>query len=183
MDYLDSIGIYRPRDVEIKVERYKMFRYYILLACILLLSACATMNSLPQSANQVDFSLGKEGKTGWSEYQDISLFKGVDTRTAYLAAKSGLADAGFTIKRADFNELFALGSHGMTAYDWNIVAGVYIKPAEHGSWVKVIVEGSKDIGFWGDMTASSWTQDILKGAREYILTESLIDNPNKKHFE
>ena len=58
-----------------------------------------------------------------------------------------------------------LGEHGITAYDWNIVAGVYIKSDVDGSTAKAIVEGSKDVGFWGDMTASSWAQDIFKGMR------------------
>ncbi len=142
------------------------------------------MNSLPQSSDEVSFEMSEEGRTGWSEYQDAMFFNGVDKRTAYLAAKSGLADAGFTIKRASYERLFTIGEHGITAYDWNIIAGAYVKEEpSKGSWIKVIVEGSKDIGFWGDMTASSWAQDILRGAREYIKTESQITDPNKKHFE
>lgn len=109
-------------------------------------------------------------------------FRGTDMRTAYLAAKAGLADAGFTIKRASFDKGMVIGEHGMTEYDWNIVAGVYLQEATDGPNAKVLVEGSKDIGLWGDMTASSWTQDILKGMRHYILTESQVRNPNREHF-
>ena len=149
-----------------------------------LFNGCASINSLPQSASEVEFNPAVEGRTGWSKYEEVFFFKGVDKRTAYLASKAGLADAGFTIKRASYESLFAIGEHGITAYDWNIVAGVYIKQEEpKGCWAKVHVEGSKDVGFWGDMTASSWTQDIFKGMRRYILTESEITDPNKKHFE
>ena len=108
--------------------------------------------------------------------------KGVDKRTAYQAAKSGLADAGFTLKRASFDEGFAIGEHGMTAYDWNIVAGIYIKENKTGYMFKAIVEGSKDVGFWGDMTQTSWVEKIFKGIREYILTESMISNPDRNIF-
>lgn len=154
------------------------------LIVVVALNGCTSINSLPQSATEAKFDPSKEGRTGWSKYEEVFFFKGVDKRTAYLAAKSGLADAGFTIKRASYEKLFALGEHGITPYDWNIVAGVYIRPEEpKGSWVKILVEGSKDVGFWGDMTASSWTQDIFKGMRNYILTESQIDNPNKGHFQ
>ena len=159
-------------------------KFLVIILFSLLTSGCASINSLPQSSENVSFELKEEGRTGWSEYQDSMFFNGVDKRTAYLAAKSGLADAGFTIKKANFDTLSIIGEHGITAYDWNIVAGAYVKEEpSKGSWIKVIVEGSKDVGFWGDMTASSWAQDILKGARNYILTESQISNPNKKHFE
>jgi len=137
---------------------------------------------MPQSAAEVSFDSSEEGRTGWSRYEETVLFRGADARTVYLAAKAGLADAGFTIKRASFEKGMAIGEHGMTAYDWNIVAGVYIQEVADGTNAKVLVEGSKDVGFWGDMTASSWPQNILKGMRQYILTESQIRDPNKQHF-
>ncbi len=162
----------------------KVLKNLTITFLILLLSGCVSIKSLPQSSSEANFNPEKEGRTGWSKYEEVFFFKGVDKRTAYLAAKAGLADAGFTIKRASYKKLFAIGEYGMTAYDWNIVAGVYVKPEEpEGCWVKVHVKGSKDVGFWGDMTASSWTQDIFKGMRNYILTESQITDPKKKHFK
>jgi len=140
------------------------------------------MSSLPQSASEANFDSDKEGRTGWSKYEEVYFFKGVDKRTAYYAAKAGLADANFTIKQASFKKGVAIGEHGMTAYDWNIVAGVYVREESEGTKVKIHVEGSKDIGFWGDMTADSWQEKIYKGMRQYILTESMISDPNKKHF-
>ena len=109
--------------------------------------------------------------------------KGVDKRTAYLAAKSGLSDAGFSIKRANFSEGFAIGEHGATKYDWNVVAGVYIHEEKDGSSIKVIAQGSKDLGFQGDMTGKSWPQEIFKSIRQYIYTESNIGDPNHKIFQ
>ncbi len=32
----------------------------------------------------------------------------------------------------------------------------------------MIVEGSKDIGFSGDVTSDGWTGKILKGMRDYL---------------
>lgn len=153
-----------------------------LLIIAIALSGCASMSSLPQSANEADFSRGEEGKTGWSEWQDTLYVKGVDARTAYMAAKSGLADAGFTIKRASFDDGFAIGEHGMTRYDWNVVAGIYIRPDDKGVMFKAIAEGSKDFDLQGDMTAGSWVEKIFKGVREYILTESMISNPDRNIF-
>ncbi|MDA9818160.1 hypothetical protein N9C35_03880 [Flavobacteriaceae bacterium] len=153
--------------------------------CAVFLTSCISINSMPQSASEIDFDSTKEGRTGWSQYEEVFFLNGVDLRTTYLAAKSGLANAGFTIKRADYSELFAIGEHGMTKYDWNIVAGVYIRKNElrKGSEVKILIKGSKDLGFWGDMTANSWPQNIFQGMRNYIATESQILDPNKKLFQ
>ena len=159
-------------------------RHFLYAAIILsfLLVGCTSISSMPQSANEANFTPELEGRTGWSKYEEVFFFRGVDRRTAYLAAKEGLAVAGFTIKRASYDAGMVIGEHGMTAYDWNIVAGVYILEEEKGTNVKILVEGSKDVGFWGDMTADSWPQRIFKGMKDYILTESMIDNPNKGHF-
>ena len=158
----------------------KLVFLFSLLIC--LFSGCASIRSLPQSASEVDFNRDEEGKTGWAEWQDTMRVRGVDRRTAYQAAKSGLADAGFTIKKASFNEGFAIGEHGMTAYDWNVVAGIYIQEDQSGYLFKAIVEGSKDLGFWRDMTQTSWAEKIFKGIREYILTASMITNPDRNVF-
>ncbi len=158
-------------------------RKYWILALSLFLGGCTSINSMPQAASEIDFTQTKEGRTGWSKYEEVLFFRGVDKRTAYLAGKAGLADAGFTIKRADYEKAVIIGEHGITAYDWNVVAAVYIKSQDDGSYAKVLVQGSKDVGFWGDMTASSWTQDIFKGMRNYIFLESQIQDTNKKHFK
>jgi len=70
-------------------------RSIIALVMFFLVSGCATMSSLPKTSNDVNFD-SKEGKTGWSKYEESFFFKGVDKRTAHLAAKTGLSDAGFT---------------------------------------------------------------------------------------
>ena len=104
----------------VRLHRERM-KQLIALATVLL-AGCVSIGSLPQSAAEVDFNPAMEGRTGWSKYEEVFVLKGTDTRTAYLAAKAGLSDAGFTIKRASFEKLFAIGEHGITAYDWNIVA-------------------------------------------------------------
>lgn len=146
-----------------------MLRVISIAALALFASGCASTRSLPASADQVDFDAAREGKTGWSEYQEITTFPGVSVRTAFDAAKAGLGDAGFALRRADFEQLMVVGAHGMTAHDWNVVAGVYLREVPEGVQAKVHVEGSKDIGFSGDATSGAWTGEILKGMRKYIL--------------
>ena len=160
-------------------------RFKLIASALVLFAAtgCASVSSLPTSASQVSFAPDSVGKTGWSEYQDVMFVRGIDRDTAFLAAKEGLASASFTIKQGSLAEGYVVGSRGMTAYDWNVVAGVYFAPEGDGYVFKVIAEGSKDVGFWGDHTASSWPQDIFRGIRQYIATESSITNPDAGIFQ
>lgn len=155
--------------------------------CVLtlfLFTGCMSVHSLPSSSSSIDFNNNNEGRTGWSKYEELYYLKGVGARTAYFAAKSGLSDAGFSIKIANYSKMFIAGEHGATLYDWNIVAGVYLQPEQgKGCKVKILVEGSKDLGFWGDMTQFSWPQKIFKGMREYIYLQSQINDPDKQIFQ
>jgi hypothetical protein len=157
-------------------------RALITLLC-LALGSCASVGSLPQSASEANLGTQVVGKTGWSEYQDVMFVRGIDRDTAFLAAKEGLASASFTVKKGNATDGMVVGSRGMTAYDWNVVAGVYFAPERGGYVFKVIAEGSKDTGLWGDHTASSWPQDIFRGIRRYIAEEASISNPDQGVFQ
>lgn len=140
-----------------------------ILAVVMLVffTGCASVNMLPKSASEVNFH-APEGKTGWSKYEHIEYFRGYDSGQIYQAAKVGLGDAGFSLRSADMSKGFVIGEHGMTMHDWNVIAGVYFREEGDATLVKVIVEGSKDIGFSGDVTSDGWTGKILKGMRESL---------------
>ena len=76
-----------------------MLRVISIAALALFASGCASTRSLPASADLAGFDSGQEGKTGWSEYQEVATFPGVSVRTAFDAAKAGLGDAGFALRR------------------------------------------------------------------------------------
>jgi len=122
---------------------------------------------LPKSATEVNFEAA-EGKTGWSKYEHVETFHKYNIDQIYDAAKVGLGDAGFSLRKADKSKGFVIGEHGMTAHDWNVLAGVYFKTIEGATKVKIVVEGSKDIGLSGDVTSGGWSGKILKGMREYL---------------
>jgi hypothetical protein len=132
------------------------------------LGGCASQSMLPRSANDVSFDGGTEGKVGWSSYRENATFVGVTKAQVIEAAKAGLGDADFALTRVDREAGVVSGEHGMTLHDWNIVAGVYAKEQGDKVLTVVIAEGSKDIGFSGDVTGSGWTGKILKGMREYL---------------
>ena len=130
-----------------------------------LASGCASTAMLPRSAAHADFGPTPEGKRGWSSYRETARFEGVTVSQVYEAAKAGLASADFALRRADPVNGIVTGAHGMTAHDWNVVAGVYFKEEPGAVAVVVLVEGSKDLGFSGDATGGGWTGRILQGMR------------------
>ncbi|MDN7129846.1 hypothetical protein J6I92_08175 [Pseudidiomarina sp. 1APR75-15] len=134
----------------------------------LMLSGCATIGMMPADTSEVDFD-STEGKTGWSQYQHGETFHDYNIDQVYEAAKVGLGNAGFSLRRADKSKGVVIGEHGMTAHDWNVIAGVYFKEqSQDNTQVRVIVEGSKDIGFSGDVTSDGWSGKILSGMRSYL---------------
>ena len=160
------------------LERFKVyleFRFDIVppmnkiafVLALLLAPSCATVSMMPQSASEVNFD-GVEGKTGWSEYKQVANFPNTSIDEIYDAAKAGLGSADFELLVADKAQGYIIGEHGMTLHDWNILAGVYFVTSNTDIKVAVIVEGSKDIGFSGDVTGGGWSSRILNGMRTYL---------------
>ena len=141
----------------------------LIMAMSLGISGCATKSMLPSDASKAEFN-GKEGKTGWSQYKHVETFHGYSIDQVYAASKVALGNAGFSLLSADKSKGVVTGEHGITAHDWNVIAGVYFKEVNTGTKVLVVIEGSKDIGFSGDVTSDGWSGKILKGLREYLNT-------------
>jgi hypothetical protein len=142
-------------------------KYAVLVIAIFAFSGCASVSMLPKSVSEVSFETA-EGKTGWSKYEHVETFHGYNAKQVYEAAKVGLGNAGFSLRIADISRGLVIGEHGVTAHDWNVIGGVYFRELDQATQVKVIVEGSKDIGFSGDVTSDGWTGKILKGLRDYL---------------
>ena len=109
-----------------------------------------------------------EGKTGWSQYKQVETFRGYKKDRIYAAAKAGLGAAGFALREADMSAGRVVGEHGITLHDWNIIAGVYFREIETNTEVAIIIEGSKDTGFSGDVTGDGWSGKIIRGMYSYL---------------
>ena len=166
------------------VVEMNAYRRRLLLPMVLLLLArqagCVSLDALPQSASAVDFETPIEGKTGWSLYQETLTVSELADDLAYAAAKAGLRSAGFTIKRADVSNAAVIGEHGMTAVDWNVVAGVYFRSGDGTPQFKLIAQGSKDLAFWEDATGSDWVSKIRLGIVDF-LESSVNDSLPAEH--
>lgn len=147
----------------------------LLLVCIVvLLTSCrAKISSMPQSADEIDFLEDLRGDTGWAQWQE-SLTVHASTRfELQQAAEHALNTHGYRVKRSSASRGMVIGEHGMTAYDWNILAGVYFEPRpkkdESGEFaVRIIVEGSKDFGFLGDATGGAKPEEIAETLRAWL---------------
>ena len=117
-----------------------LFTFFQLTLITLLTISSASRSSLPKSASEVKFD-SKEGKIGWSEYGQNETFNNTDSKTIYQAAKAGLAAGGFNLVEGDAEKQTLIGEHGITAHDWNVLAGVYYKQIDADVLVRVIVHG------------------------------------------
>ena len=149
----------------------KHLKHLLLLLTVLNLQACmsfASLDSLPQDSQEVSFKLGGEGKIGEARYSSIKSFS-FEPGIAYQYAKAALTENGFRVMMSDKENLTILGEHGMTPYDWNVVAGVYIKNLQNSdSIIRLIVQGSKGrVRVRGDVTGSNWTKDIFESLEQY----------------
>jgi S1-C subfamily serine protease len=139
------------------------------LFCLLLIftGGCASVSMLPENADAVSFGKA-EGKTGWSQYAQEESFRNYSEEQIYEASKAALGMAGFSLRKANLAEGYVIGEHGMTMHDWNVIAGIYFKSIEEKIKLKVIIEGSKDIGFSGDVTSDGWSGKIVLYLRQYL---------------
>lgn len=138
-----------------------------LLVCSLTFTGCVGSWAFADSAEAVDFN-GIEGKTGWSKYEQNALFPNISSNDVYEAAKDALGANGFALRKADYASGVVIGEHGMTAHDWNIMAAIYFRAENGGVRIRVQAEGSKDIGFSGDVTSGGWTGRIINSMRNRL---------------
>jgi len=129
---------------------------------------------MPQSADEIDFSTDRVGDTGWAEWQESITVWAASREELFSAAKYALAVHDYEVKRGEIGKGMVIGEHGMTAFDWNIVAGIYFKEQDDGKYkVRILIEGSKDIGFGGDDTGGASPQ-----AMAAALQSRLSPNPS-----
>lgn len=156
-----------PNYLDCGLKEFHLKRLLLVSLAGLFCASCATVSMVPSDVKDIQFD-GPEGKTGWSEYHHVETFNGYSPDQIYQAAKVGLGDAGFSLRTAELSKGVVIGEHGITMHDWNVIAAVYFKQFDSDTKVKVIVEGSKDIGFSGDVTSDGWSGKILKGMRQYL---------------
>lgn len=151
---------------------------FSLIALILLpLSGCAPVNTLPRSAAEANFDASVGGRTGWTEFEYVYMLYDVDMPLAFLAALSGLDDAGFKVTESSLDKRYAIGKYHSGLSIWPASAGIYLKSLPKNLCysnipciaVKIQIEGGKEEGTWKwDKGARSWPQQIFDGMNKFI---------------
>lgn len=145
-----------------------LYRIILTLTSIASSLSCASVSSMPQSARELDFNNPIGGHTAWARWEDSATFRNIPPDNVFEAAKTALAANRFTIMRANPAERMVVGEHGITPYDWNVVAGVYYQDDGGTIVVRVVAQGSRDFGFSGDTTGAPWPQLILASMRSQL---------------
>lgn len=148
---------------------------WIAVPFLLILGGCVSIRALPQSATEVDFDVPLHGQVSTFRYEDRTFLKGAATDDVFSASKASLEVNGFTIRLAKVADGVAIGEHGVTAVDWNVVTGVYFVETQDGVKLALITETSHDFGFAGHATDADWNTLILNGIRTRIVS------PDTKH--
>ena len=167
--------------IQMKSQLLSTFLSFLL---VIFAGGCASISMLPENADAVSFG-EEEGKTGWSQYAQEETFSNYSIKQIYEASKAALGMAGFSLRKANMAEGYVIGEHGMTMHDWNVIAGIYFKTIEQEIKLKVIIEGSKDIGFSGDVTSDGWSGKIVLYLRQYLSTlspDALKPSNNSKSY-
>jgi len=147
-------------------------RAWILLGVLVsvLLGACASVSDLPRRASEVDFVDHISGTPSIREYDSCVNYIGVDIEAMVEAAKFSLVKNKFNVKISSPENNVVRGEHGVSARDWNIVAGIYFKKTDRGVAVKTIVRTATSTSLYQDKrgSAKEWVDKIAVSIGTYL---------------
>jgi hypothetical protein len=136
------------------------------LAVALTSSGCVSyVDDVPATASEVDFD-GGQGHTGWARYERTSLLRNVRLTEAMRAGEKALVAHGFALRKSDLAGAVVVGEHGATDWDRNIIAGIYFQQVREDVRVRIHVQASRGVGFFGHQGDPDWTgylEAALKG--------------------
>lgn len=153
----------------------------LLVSLSVLLSSCASVDSLPQSSSEAGWGEGV-GDLGWAAYADEFNVDYLSAERAYEIAKISLAENGFALKRGSQKDGMVIGEMGVTMQDWNTLAAFYYRPAPNNTktQVRIVIEGSKDLGFTGDQMQNDYIALLRQTFMDYASFESSQPVPQLK---
>jgi len=148
----------------------KIINILVVLSCSLLLFACTSISDLPRNARDVRFIDHVSGTPSLREFDYCANYFSVDKKTILEAIKFSLIKIKFEIREANILTGVVRGEHGISARDWNIVAGVYFKELPKGVAVKIIVRTAVSTSLYQDENGSAkdWTNKIIAGIDVYL---------------
>jgi hypothetical protein len=147
-----------------------------LIAAALLVS-CASLDDLPASTQDVDFSApdGRLSKhpfeaAGHESSYDFPRDDRIDLKIALKAAEAGIVYSGLKVVQVNEEEFFVVGRRGMSMRHYVEYAGIYLKQDLDVIRAKIFVHGES----W-DMTTGKSVGDlkdeVIRGMTRFLEAE------------
>ncbi len=139
---------------------------------LLLLAGCTSVDRLPASAAEIDFSEPAQGQTGWSRYEQSHSFAGSDLPQVLQAAQAALTIAGYELKTDSSEKRAAIGKHGITFRGWQRVVGIYLDPQPGDIEVRIMLKSATDPTSVPDWTLEAEANKLLDAMQLYLDAEA-----------
>lgn len=132
---------------------------------VAIMASCASVAKLPAKAADVRFVEHIAGVPSAREYDQCVFYQGISTDSVLKAARFAFVKNGFDVRKASVADGMVSAEHGMTARDWNIVAGIYfLETPGKGVAVKFIIRTAVSTSLYKEdvVTARDWTNRLLE---------------------
>ena len=116
----------------------------LLVMCSLLGCVPVSVNDLPDSPSEIDFSESVDEQTGWRTGEKSAMFEDTDRELVYTAAEAALLHADYEVTTASLEEGVIIGKHGMTLTRLSMVSGIYLNQLATDTQIRIIVKSSVD---------------------------------------
>jgi len=148
---------------------------FLLIAITL---GCVSVDSLPDSTAEIDFSEAADEVSGWRTYKKSHTFENTDREIIFNAAKAAIVSADYGVTTASLEEGVVIGEQGTTAHNWKLVSGIYINELPSSMQFRIIVKGVWDLTtIVPNWTLESEARKIFEAMRLYVDAE-LEAKPN-----
>jgi len=135
-------------------------------------AGCVSVDSLPDSTDEIDFSEAAEDVSGWRTYKKSLTLENTEKEIIYNAAKAALVSLDYDVTTASLEDGVVIGKQGVTPFNWKLVSGIYINELPSGMQFRIIVKGVWDVTtIVPNSTLESEARKILDAMRLYVDAE------------
>ena len=117
----------------------------LLLLCSISGCVSVSVDALPDSASEIDFSETVDSTTGWRTGEKSHTFYNTGGELVFAAAKAALVHEDYDVTTASLMDGVVFGERGMTAMKYNMVSGIYLNQLATETQTRVIVKGAIDL--------------------------------------
>lgn len=138
------------------MKPFAVFRVAGLMVALASAGCISYVEDVPASVAEVDFG-GSQGHTGWARYERTSLLRNTRLADALRGGEKALAAHDFALRKSDLAAAVVVGEHGETSWDRNIIAAIYFRQEGEDVRVRIHVQASRGVGFFGHQADPDWT--------------------------